>query len=257
MREIRFSVGPDSGETVTNSYAGWPTAQGLQPCLALQAILEGTPDPVTGYLVNIAVLDELMRERSVALIRNLSASPVAYTAERIALQVAADLGPHAPAGTRWVGWHLKTTPHLLYSIQAGVPDMVSVTQTFEFAAAHRLHCATMSDDDNREYFGKCNNPNGHGHNYVVEVTITGEPDPVTHCVLPLVRFEGIVKQLVIDRLDHKHLNLDCPEFRDVNPSVENITRVIWSLLDEHLPPARLTRVRVWETSKTYAEYGGG
>ncbi|MBI4579727.1 MAG: 6-carboxytetrahydropterin synthase [Planctomycetes bacterium] len=134
--------------------------------------------------------------------------------------------------------------------------MLSVTQTFEFAAAHRLHCATMTDEENRAYFGKCNNPNGHGHNYVLEVTVAGAGDAPSPCVLPAARFEQIVKQRVLDRFDHKHLNQDCPEFRELNPSVENIARTIWGLLDGQFAPARLARVRVWETAKTYAEYSG-
>ncbi|MBP7936663.1 MAG: 6-carboxytetrahydropterin synthase [Phycisphaerae bacterium] len=134
--------------------------------------------------------------------------------------------------------------------------MVDIQQSFEFSAAHRLHCATMSDEENRRVFGKCNNPNGHGHNYGLEVMVTGEPDPSTGVLLPIESLEDIVKQRVIDRLDHKHLNRDCPEFAAVNPSVENIARTIWGLLEGRMGPARLKRVRVWETPKTCAEYEG-
>ena len=134
--------------------------------------------------------------------------------------------------------------------------MVEVTQTFEFSAAHRLHVPAMSEEENRDYFGKCNNPSGHGHNYRVEVTMAGEVSNPAGRVFPLPRFEEIVRREVIDRLDHKHLNADTPEFADLNPSVENITRTIWQLLDGRFAPARLRRVRVWETAKTYAEYGG-
>ena len=105
-------------------------------------------------------------------------------------------------------------------------------------------------------FGKCNNPNGHGHNYVVEVTISGELDGRTGAVLPLPRFEQIVSERVISLLDHKHLNLEVREFREVNPSVENIARVVWEMLVDHLVPARLHSVRVWETPKTWAEHRG-
>ncbi|NLU22175.1 MAG: 6-carboxytetrahydropterin synthase [Phycisphaerae bacterium] len=131
-----------------------------------------------------------------------------------------------------------------------------MTQSFEFAAAHRLHCADMSEARNYEIFGKCNNPNGHGHNYQLEVTVAGRPDPATGHVIPLRQMEEIVNERVINRFDHKHLNQDCPEFRTLNPSVENITRVIWGLLEGQFGAARLARVRVWETAKTYAEYEG-
>lgn len=132
--------------------------------------------------------------------------------------------------------------------------MVELTQCFEFSASHRLHVATLSDDENRRVFGKCNNPNGHGHNYQVEVTVAGPIDDRTGAVLALPEFESMVKREVIDRLDHKHLNIDTAEFAQLNPSVENIARVIWEILEPKTSPAKLRRVRVWETAKTYAEY---
>ena len=135
--------------------------------------------------------------------------------------------------------------------------MILLTQQFEFSASHRLHCPELSDEQNRQTFGKCNNPHGHGHNYLLEVTVAGTPDPRTGAVLPLPAFEQLVKERVIDRLDHKHLNTDTQEFREVNPSVENIARIIWNLLQDRVAPARLHRVRVWETAKTSAEYAGG
>ncbi|MBU0639877.1 MAG: 6-carboxytetrahydropterin synthase [Planctomycetes bacterium] len=134
--------------------------------------------------------------------------------------------------------------------------MILLTQQFEFSAAHRLHCAALSEADNQRTFGKCNNANGHGHNYLLEVTLVGEPDAQTGAVLPLPAFEQVVKERVIDRLDHQHLNQDTAEFRTLNPSVENIARVIWGLLSNHVAPARLHAVRVWETPKTWAEYSG-
>ena len=131
---------------------------------------------------------------------------------------------------------------------------VELTQCFEFSASHRLHVPSLSADENRKVFGKCNNPGGHGHNYQVEVTVAGPLSAETGSVLPLPDFESIVKREVIDRFDHKHLNTDTPDFREVNPSVENISRRVWELLEDKVSPARLARVRVWETAKTYAEY---
>ena len=154
------------------------------------------------------------------------------------------------------GGELLATPGLRYAIQREYPGMILLTQQFEFSAAHRLHCPQLSDEQNRRTFGKCNNPQGHGHNYLLEVTVAGPPDAATGAVLPLPQFEQIVKEQVIDRLDHKHLNADTPEFRDVNPSVENIARIIWGLLADRVSPAKLHRVRVWETAKTCAEYSG-
>ena len=132
--------------------------------------------------------------------------------------------------------------------------MITMTQSFEFAAEHRLYVPELSEEQNRKAFGKCANPNGHGHNYVVEVTLAGEPDPVTGTLADLPEFEVTVKRRVIDLFDHKHLNADCPEFAQLNPTVENITRVIWEKLAGGFARGRLHAVRVWETPKTYAEY---
>ncbi len=132
--------------------------------------------------------------------------------------------------------------------------MVSMTHAFEFSAAHRLYCAELSDRQNVEIFGRCTNPSGHGHNYIVEVTLCGEPDPQTGVVMKLSDCARIVNESVIDRFDHKHLNKDCPEFATLNPSVENITRVIFDRLKGAFAPTNLRRVRVYETPKTYAQY---
>jgi 6-pyruvoyltetrahydropterin/6-carboxytetrahydropterin synthase len=255
MREVRFSVGPKAAGPITNSWAGWPSAVGVQPYLVLRTRVEGQPDPVTGYLCNIAVIDRLIRERTVPLVTRLARKPH-VTGEALVQAVAADLLPHAPNGARWVDWQIRLTPYLSYSLMSGAFNMVDVSQCFEFSAAHRLHCASLSDDANRRTFGKCNNPSGHGHNYGLEVTVTGEPDPLTGVLLPIDRLERIVQEQVIERLDHKHLNRDCPQFVSLNPSIENIARVIWDLLAGQFAGAVLKRVRVWETAKTYAEYEG-
>ena len=134
--------------------------------------------------------------------------------------------------------------------------MVHLTQQFEFSASHRLHCDDFSEEQNRELFGKCNNPNGHGHNYVVEVTAARDINDQNRQVLSLSQFEATVKKLVVDRLDHKHLNQDVDYFQDVIPSVENITIAIWNWLIGQLGDAELKCVRVYETPKTWAEYRG-
>lgn len=134
--------------------------------------------------------------------------------------------------------------------------MVMVTQAFEFSAAHRLFSKHLSDEENLKVFGKCANPNGHGHNYVLEVTVAGKPDQKNESFIELEHLEQIVKQHVIDALDHKNLNVDCEEFADLNPTVENIARVIWEKLNPVLTTVSLRTVRLYETPKTCAEYGG-
>lgn len=268
-REVRFSIDRDwvrgaHGEEgfvgalpVTNSWGGWPSAVGVAPYLVLRATLEGPPDPVTGYLVNIRRIDALLREHAIpTAARRLSREGVHVTGERLVLDLWRDILPESPPEGRLIALELRTTPFLAFAVREGDDSMVEVTQQFEFSAAHRLHVPSLSDAENRAVFGKCNNPRGHGHNYQVDVSIVGEPDPRTGCVMPLPRFEELVRAHVIDALDHKHLNDDVPQFARLNPSVENIAGVIWHMLAPHVSPAELSRVRVWETAKTCAEYCG-
>jgi 6-pyruvoyltetrahydropterin/6-carboxytetrahydropterin synthase len=262
-REVRFSVDRDwaghveLSRPITNSWGGWPSAVGLVPYLRLRATVAGEPDPLTGYVCNISVLDDLLRRHAIPDTATLlRAHGWRISAERLLegiwLRVAATMPNLAPLTVL----ELCTTPFLRYAIRREDPGMVFLTQQFEFSAAHRLHCPELSDEQNRQTFGKCNNPSGHGHNYLLEVIVAGEPDEKSGAVLPLPRFEQIVKERVIDRLDHKHLNADTEEFRHVNPSVENIARVVWDMLAPHMWPARLHCVRVFETRKTWAEYTG-
>jgi 6-pyruvoyltetrahydropterin/6-carboxytetrahydropterin synthase len=134
------------------------------------------------------------------------------------------------------------------------PDRVLVSQQFEFSASHRLHVREFSDQRNREIFGKCNNPNGHGHNYCIEVTISRAIDDPR--AISVSQLERIVNETVILRFDHKHLNLDTKEFAALNPSVENIAKVCFELLVDPIGGAggEVKRVTVWETEKTSCTY---
>ena len=151
---------------------------------------------------------------------------------------------------------ILVSPYMSYTVHDEEPDMINLTQSFEFSAAHRLHCEHLSDEENIRTFGKCSNPNGHGHNYQVEVSVKGPVDGRSGTVVDLPALQQTVNECVIERFDHKHLNRDCEEFAALNPSVENIARVIWDLLADRFAPAKLAMVRVWETPKTYAEYRG-
>ncbi len=253
MREIRFSVLPPSAG-VTNSWAGWPSATSIAPFLTLQVVLRGVVDAHTGYLCNVQAIDHTVRECVVPLVvESLQTKKLPPTGETLVEVCWNTLRNDVPPGTELEALRLAPTPYLVFSKHYGAQNMVSVTESFEFAASHRLYCPSMSEEENRALFGKCANPNGHGHNYVVEVTVRGQPDAATGRIVNIRELESVVKEQVVDRFDHKHLNLDCPEFVDVNPSVENITTAIWKLLDGRLESARLSKVRVWETPKTYAE----
>jgi 6-pyruvoyltetrahydropterin/6-carboxytetrahydropterin synthase len=133
---------------------------------------------------------------------------------------------------------------------------VRVTRRVHFSAAHRLHSPALSDEENRRIFGLCNSPNWHGHNYELEVTVEGSPDPVTGYVVDL----GLVRQAaerVIGDLDHRNLNLDVPWLADTIPSTENLVVAIWERLKPDIPAGgRLVRLVLWETPRNSAEYSG-
>ena len=125
-----------------------------------------------------------------------------------------------------------------------------------FNAAHRVHNAALSDEENHRLFGKCNNPNWHGHNYTLDVSVRGEIDPRTGYVHDLGALRDLVNERVVDRMDHKNLNLDVPFMHGVNPTSENIIVAIWRELAPAIAPATLVRLVLWETTNNYVEYTG-
>lgn len=134
---------------------------------------------------------------------------------------------------------------------------VLTTKRFEFSAAHRYWNPDWSAERNLEVFGKCTNPHGHGHNYVLEVTAAGEVDAATGMVINVTDLKRIVGE-VLHGFDHKHLNEDTPHFRDRQPTTENIVQVLWTLIAPKLPDGvRLHRLRLYETADIFADYYGG
>ena len=138
----------------------------------------------------------------------------------------------------------------------GDDTMIYVTRRVEFNAAHRLHSQVLSDEENARIFGKCNNPNGHGHNYELEVTICGPLDKRTGMVIDMALLDALIQREVVDRYDHKNLNMDLEEFREVNPTSEEFARVIWNRLSPHFTQPKLFKIRLIETSNNSFEYYG-
>lgn len=132
---------------------------------------------------------------------------------------------------------------------------VAVFRREHFNAAHRLYNPEWTEEKNREVFGKCSNPNFHGHNYNLEVKVVGEIDPITGYVCDMKMLSDVIQEHVCERFDHKNLNLDVPEFKELNPSAENIAVVIHELLEKAInnPKLALT-VRLYETERNYVEY---
>ena len=131
---------------------------------------------------------------------------------------------------------------------------VAVIRKAHFNAAHRLYNPAWPDEKNQAVFGLCNNPNGHGHNYELEVKVSGDLDPDTGMVVDLGWLADLIRDQVEHRFDHKHLNLDTEEFRHLNPTAENICVVIWNILRAHVPAHFDLHVRLSETPRNFVEY---
>lgn len=132
--------------------------------------------------------------------------------------------------------------------------MIRVTRRYPFSAAHVLARPDWSEAQNRDVYGRCANPSGHGHNYVLEVTVRGDLDPESGRLVPLERMDALVQRRVIEPLDHRFLNRDVPEFAREVPTAENIARYAWRALKGELAPAILDRVRLVETANNSVEY---
>jgi 6-pyruvoyltetrahydropterin/6-carboxytetrahydropterin synthase len=130
----------------------------------------------------------------------------------------------------------------------------AVIRRAHFNAAHRLYNADWSFEKNNEVFGLCNNPNYHGHNYVLEVKVIGEIDPETGYVLDMKILKDIIDAEVLERFDHKNLNLDTQEFKNLNPTAENIATVVYNLIRAKLDPQYDLYIRLWETDRNIVEY---
>jgi 6-pyruvoyltetrahydropterin/6-carboxytetrahydropterin synthase len=131
-----------------------------------------------------------------------------------------------------------------------------LTRRYWFSASHRLHCADMTDEENRAVYGKCNNPHGHGHNYILEVTVKGEVDPRSGFVVDIKELKDVLNREVLDAMDHRFLNKEVPEFREQIPTTENLAVAIWKRLAPKLTVAQLHRVRVYETPDLFVDTYG-
>jgi 6-pyruvoyltetrahydropterin/6-carboxytetrahydropterin synthase len=133
---------------------------------------------------------------------------------------------------------------------------VTVTRRMHFNAAHRVHNPELSEAENERLFGRCNNPNWHGHNYVLDVSVTGPIESRTGYVMDLAALKRVVQEALIDKVDHRNFNLDVDFMRCVIPTAENIVVGCWRVLAPRVAPARLVRLVLWETPNNYVEYEG-
>ncbi len=134
--------------------------------------------------------------------------------------------------------------------------MIYVTRRAEFCAAHRLRSPALDDETNLRIFGPCSYPSGHGHNYALEVTVKGEPDPTTGMVINLRDLKTLIQEEIVSRIDHRHLDIDVDLLGGLTSTAENLAVAIWGKLASRVSPAILHRVRVYETPNNFADYYG-
>ncbi len=261
-RSVRFCLnagGAGRGASRSNTFSGWPAVSGLGRYFELHVRCRGEADERTGYFLNITHLDSAARAHALPLLAQ-ALEVEAATGEpaamgRVMRSLADSLAE--PLDQTLVMLSLQLTPFVSFSIEPTDMSHVLIHQRYEFSAAHRLHVPQFSEERNRDTFGKCNNPAGHGHNYAVGVTVRCPIDAHGRTA-DVAALDDAVDSAILQKLDHKHLNVDVPEFKDRNPSVEHIVQTCWQMLVSALPAGMtLHELTVWETPKTWCTYRGG
>ncbi len=257
-RTVRFAINPPGAPTrAGEGFCGRPGLSGFGALYELEVSITGEVGTKTGYLMDIKAIDALAREQCVPILeRHAHTRPTEDPA--LAMPEAFDALARAMPLTleRLV---LRLSPMHAIEVNAMTikRNAALMCLSYDFAASHRLHVAELTDEENRRLFGKCNWENGHGHNYQFEVRIEVPVHEATPQITP-AQVDGVCRELILQRYDHRHLNLDCEEFGEggVNPTVENIARVFY----ERLAPAierlggRLHEVLVRESDRTSATY---
>jgi len=235
----------------------------------LDVTVGGEIDPRQGIVVNIKEIDRIVKERVIKRLdgKFLNRQVSAFcerppTSENLTAFIVSELRPHLPSCVTLREIRLEETPQQSVAWRAPTTDTkepipMQLTRVYEFAASHRLHSPHLSEAENRELFGKCNYPHGHGHNYILEVTVAGPVEEASGRIVDPEALDRVVHQEVVDRYDHRHLNYDIPELEGLIPSTEVVTKVVWERLRDHIPaPARLHRIVIRETARNFFEYQG-
>ncbi len=259
VRAVRFSVNPflPVGTTGFNSYASKPCGEGLSFYLNLWVEVIGGVDPDTGFVVNVNRIDRSVRRFVVSIFdehikksfdrgEHVSLLEICEILRRAWCVLSDRFGSAKLSKLR-----LELNPFRTVAIESGDSKVFYFGEKFEFAAMHTLWNDKFSNEKNFEVFGKCANPAGHGHNYVVEVTVK---KPGGDDGFRVADFEGIVDAEFISLVDHKNLNADVAEFGEKNPTVENIAAFAWKRLVGKFSGGQLSRITVWETDRTYCVY---
>jgi 6-pyruvoyltetrahydropterin/6-carboxytetrahydropterin synthase len=221
--------------------------------------LQSQVDPDTGFVVNVVEIDKVIRKSAIGVFTD-QVTEHFRNGKHVSLTdmygLLAEVWPviNSGFGNAELTKHgLELNPSRKISIEMGNKTMTYFSEKFEFAAMHKLWNKSFTDEKNFEVFGKCANPSGHGHNYVIEVTIEKQKLDDS---LQIGSFEKVVTKEFIDLVDHKNLNVDVPEFVDTIPTVENIAVFAWNVLSKKIDFARLSQVTVWESDRTSCTYCG-
>lgn len=259
-RSVRFSINPflSADSAGFNAYASKPAGEGLALYFELWVELTGPVDPSTGFIVNVTEIDDAVRRHAV---------PVFASWLREAFRAARHMRLDEVTVLLNAVWHalharfghaklnrlaLKLSPYRELTMESVDSKEVLFSERFEFAATHKLWNDEFTERKNFDVFGKCANPDGHGHNYVIEVTVKIEADDD----FTIADFEKVVNNKLIEIVDHRNLNTEIAEFEQTIPTVENIATFAWKRLLDKFDVGRLHKVTVWETDKTYCTYSG-
>src|SRR5215831_13190484 len=223
--------------------------------------LRGEVDQRSGMVINIKDVDDVMAQVIKQLDHKFINAQVPEfqnrvpTTENLALYLKDHLEAAFRNNPEITVDDVKLYEEKYLYAEASVGGKVSLTRGYVFSAAHRLHSNAMSEEENNQVFGKCNNPYGHGHNYELEVTVSGTPDNRTGMIVDLGHLDRIVNEEIIDKFDHKHLNEEVAPFDELNPTSENVAKVIYEKLAPRLTDlVKFDKVLLRETPRSFFEY---
>lgn len=260
LREVRFCVNPFSADVPAggNSYCCRPGADGFAIYFSLWVELEAKLNNETGFVVNVVDIDKIVRCYVVPLFYDEIYKSFNET-RHVGFDRAFDLLGRSWAAIKdkfesaeLISLGLNLAPHRKITIKSEDSKLMTFGEKFEFAATHKLWNDSFSDQKNLEVFGKCANPNGHGHNYIVEVAVSiNDKEKFSS-----FGFEETVIDEFLSVVDHKNLNVDVEEFAKVNPTVENITTYAWRCLEGKFANAQLHSITIWESDRMCCTYAG-
>lgn len=260
VRKVRFSVNPfgQGDSSGANSYGGKPCGEGLSLFFELSVGLAGEADESTGFVVNVIDIDKLIRRYAVPVFAQ--GVQEAFRSGR-GLKICETAGLLAGlrgvlkekfSGAMLIELGLGLNPYRKIAFDCEDMKMYYFSEKFDFAAMHKLWNERFSEQKNFEVFGKCANPGGHGHNYVVEVTIKAAKDSD----ICIGDFERVVDGEFVKLVDHKNLNADVAALAGVNPTIENLAEFAWGRLNGKFGSAKLHCVSIWESERTCCTYYG-